>query len=564
MPRPFRLALACIVALACRAAAASPSPRPPVVVALVIDQLADWIADERWPTLPPTGGFARLTREGTRATLLYRHAVDDTAPGHAALFTGAVPRDSGIFANEVIDEKLRTKVSSLVDDKTRIVASDGPRDLPSSSLALLRVPTLADELRRQRPRATIVSLSLKDRAALFGGGRAPTAALWFDAGLGRFVTSTAVARDFPAWALPVVGPDFLRALMPRVWTPLDEKFVAAHALTPDAQPGEGALDGWTDHFPHALGAAVDPARAFRATPFADETLLALALAAVDARDPAQPMLLAVSLSANDYVGHVFGPDSWEAWDELERLDAALGRFFAALDEKLGADGWAIVLSGDHGVVTLPEAGERARPWCEKKAPDPWARPCGALGRILPDELAESLRAAARRALGDGDWIAGIADPYVYVTDAARALDRERRGKLDDAIADAARAWPGVAKVYDARRPPARCRDGDDVDTLVCRALVVGAPGEIYLLTKPGWFFDPDYVVGKGTSHGSPYRYDRAVPLVARAPGRVSPGRRLAATVTPAAFAATAARLLGIAPPQAAPVSRSIGAHDLTR
>jgi type I phosphodiesterase/nucleotide pyrophosphatase len=423
----------------------------------------------------------------------------------------------------------------------------------------LRLPTLADQLRRAQPRATIVSLSLKDRAALFGGGRAPTAALWFDASLGRFVTSTALAKSFPAWALPVVGPEFLRALMPRVWSLLDEKFVAAHAATPDAQPGEGEIDGWSASFPHALGSAVDPARVFRATPFGDETLLALALAAVDARDAQAPMLLALSLSSNDYIGHVFGPDSWEAWDELVRLDAALADFFAALDKRLGPRGWSLVLSGDHGVTTMPEAAERARPWCKSKSPDRWARACGDAGRILPDELAEHLRTAARRAVGDGDFIAGIADPYVYVSAAARALDGEQRRRLDDAIAAAARTWPGVAAVYDARKPPASCGDGDDVATLVCRSLVIGAPGEIYIVTRPGWFFDPDYVVGKGTSHGTPYLYDRAVPLVARAPGRVPAGRALATPLGPAAFAATAAHLLGVAPPPAAR-----GGRDLCR
>lgn len=549
-----------MLALGCMGARALAAPaRAPVVITLVIDQLGAWIADERWPTLPATGGFARLRREGSAATIVFPYAVNDTAPGHAALYTGATPRDSGIFGNETIDEATRTRVSSLRDLDTRIVASDGPRALPSSSLATLRLPTLADALRRAQPRATIVSLSLKDRAALFGGGRAPTAALWFDASVGRFVTSTAVAKTFPAWALPAAGPDFLRALMPRVWSPRDEKFVSAHAATPDAQPGEGEIAGWTASFPHALGSAANPGRTFRATPFADETLLALALAAVDARDAGAAMLLALSLSANDYIGHVFGPDSWEAWDELQRLDAALADFFAALDARLGAGGWALVLSADHGVTTMPEAAPRARPWCARATPDRWARACGEAGRILPDELAEHLRTAARRAIGDGDFIAGIADPYVYVTGAARALDSPRRRALDEAITAAARSWPGVAAVWDARRPPAACAAGDDVEALVCRSLVTGAPGELYIVPRPGWFFDPDYIVGKGTSHGTPYLYDRAVPLVARAPGRVPAGRSLAASLGPGAFAATAARLLGIAPPPAAR-----GARDLCR
>jgi hypothetical protein len=543
---------------------AADPPRPPVVVTLVVDQLAAWIADERWPTLPASGGFARLRHEGTWfKALVYPYAVSDTAPGHAALFTGAVPRDSGIFANETIDDETRKRVSILRDGATHVVASDGPRDLPSSSLAALRVPTLADALRAANPAATIVALSLKDRAALFGGGRSPTATVWFDASLGRWVTSSRFGGSLPAWALPACGPDFLRGQLARVWEPLDRAFVAAHALTPDAQPGESDLDGFGVAFPHALAHAADPARAFRGSPFADEALLTLALAAVDARDRAQPMLLMVSLSANDYVGHLFGPDSWEAWDELLRLDAALGRFFAGLDQRLGRDGWSALLSGDHGTTTLPEAAALARPWCvgpDRERADRWQRSCAPPGRVLPDELAEALQKVAEKALGPGDWVAGIADPYVYLAPPARALAPAARGKLDDALIAALRATPGVAGVWDARRPPARCRAADDVEGRVCRSLTTGAPGELYIALRPGWFFDPDYVVGKGTSHGSPYLYDRAVPLVVRAPGRVPAGRVVDDPVAPAAYARTAARLLGIAPPAAARDGRDLTAR----
>ena len=52
---------------------------------------------------------------------------------------------------------------------------------------------------------------------------------------------------------------------------------------------------------------------------------------------------------------MWGPDSWEAWDELVRLDQQLGRFFASLDEVVGPDGWVALLSGDHGITTMPEA-----------------------------------------------------------------------------------------------------------------------------------------------------------------------------------------------------------------
>jgi hypothetical protein len=560
-----------LVALLAASPIAQAAPRrPAVVVTLVVDQLAAWIVSDRMALLPPTGGFARLRREGTYArAMAMEHAVSDTAPGHAALFTGAPAGRSGVFANEIVVDVAagsssnageHERASVLRDPAAHVIASDGPREVVSSSLAALKVPTLADALRAAEPQATIVALSLKDRAALFGGGRHPSASIWYDASLGRFVTSSAVAENFPRWALPIVGPDFLRALVPKVWALDGDElaFVRGHAAQKDDNDGEGELPGDRTTFPHALAAALDPGNAFRATPFADDVLLELGLAAVDARNREATMLLAISLSANDYIAHVYGPDSWEAWSELWRLDAALARFFAALDERVGADGWALVLAADHGTTTLPEAAPLfdARPWCKPGAPrDRFARACESAGRVLPEALGEVLRAAAERTLGPGDWIAGVADPYVFLTPAARALDGEKRRALDDALTFALRSTPGVAMVFDTRhRPPAwekSCPRDDAPASLVCRALPPSVPAELYVVLQPGWFFDPNYIVGKGTSHGSPYFYDRAVPFFARAPGRVAKGRIIEKTISAASYARTAAAVLSIAPPPAA-------------
>ena len=74
---------------------------------------------------------------------------------------------------------------------------------------------------------------------------------------------------------------------------------------------------WGSTFPHDVAGASAPSNAFRATPFADDALFALALASIDATKDAapgkDPRFLALSLSANDYVGHMFGPDAWESW-----------------------------------------------------------------------------------------------------------------------------------------------------------------------------------------------------------------------------------------------------------
>lgn len=538
-------------------------PRPPVVVAIVVDQLAAWVARERWHELPKTGGFARLRAEGTWVIeARHGHAATDTAPGHSMLFTGQPPTDTGIFANEVLDGKSR--VSILKDSSTRMIGSRGPLDGAGSSLRRLRVDTIADRLKKKNPDALVIGVSLKDRGALFGCGRKPDGCLWFDTGLDGFVTSTAFSGTFPAWAIEAASPEATARVREKPWEPLNPTWLKAHASTPDDQPGEGDWYGFGKVFPHVFTNSTKPASSFRASPAGDERVLGVASAALHHEKFGRvPTLLTISLSSNDYVGHVFGPDSWEAWDHLARLDQALALFFQLLDAKLGANRYAVVLSADHGVTPMPETYDvaTARGWCKLNTPDRWRRSCVKGGRLLMDPMAADLEAAAIKALGKGKWVAGIADPYVFLTPAGRELPPARRKKLHDALSEAAGKNACVERVIDARARPEVCPaiEDESIDGLLCRSMPRNAELEFYVLPKVGCFFDSDYVVGFGTSHGTPYPYDRAVPVLARAPGKIKAGALIDPPTTTEVYAATLAALLEIEPPP-----RSSGARPLTQ
>jgi hypothetical protein len=549
---------------ACRAPAPrSPSaaaPGPRVLITIVVDQMAAWMADERWPALPPDGGFARLRREGLWVhQLRYQHAATDTAPGHAALYSGASPRATGIFANETLgpDGKRR---SILLDEATRLVDVAGAvGDRPGSSLARLRVETLADALVAQAPGAQVYSLSLKDRGTLIASGRHPTVALWFDVPSDSFVTSTAFPAP-PAWAARVADHAAVLAARGGGWTldDADRVWLAAHAETADDQAGEGDLLGLGRTFPHAIGSA----KAMRATPVGDRILFALAraaLAELAARPRAAPALLALSLSSNDYVNHVFGPQSWEAWAELRELDRRLATLLDDADRALGPHGYAVLLTSDHGGGAMPEidpklAHAECRP--NEKAPNPFQRRCAARQRLLPATVVSNLETALVTALGPGPWIAGFAEPLVYLTPKGRALEGTERATLAAAAKRALQPL-GVRDVIDAHASTSPCAqvemafDANATDVHLCRAIDPTGPGDLYLLVARGVFFDPDVVVGFGTNHGSPYLYDRAVPLLVRAPGRVAAGRASDAPVSAATFTRTAAALLGIRPPASA-------------
>ena len=63
--------------------------------------------------------------------------------------------------------------------------------------------------------------------------------------------------------------------------------------------------------------------------------------------------LSVSLSATDYVGHIFGASSLESEDNILQLDRALADLFAYIDREIGLDNTLIVLSADHGAPEAP-------------------------------------------------------------------------------------------------------------------------------------------------------------------------------------------------------------------
>jgi hypothetical protein len=543
--------------------AAVPKAHAPIVVAIVVDQLSAWVAASRWPELPKDGGFARLRREGTWVkNMRYPYAVTDTAPGHASLQTGKVPAESGIVGNDLPDGA-GGRASILRDEATHPVAANGVHAAIGSSAARLRVDTVADRLRAAHPDAFVVSISVKDRGAILPGGKHPTHTLWFDAALDSFVTSTAFTKTYPRWAIGVGDTAAVVTARKLPWELSDPAWVAAHAAGPDAQPGEGDLDGLGTTFPHVARTAA----AFRTTPASDAMILELARAAMDAEyNPSKPTLLLLSMSASDLTGHVFGPDSWEAWDHLRKLDARLALLLDELDQRIGSS-VPVLLAADHGNLSMPEISPaRAGVSCPTPGraappPDPWGRPCTTGVRIEPTALQNELVAASKRALGEGAWISGIADPYVFLTPAARALPSDRRVLLDKAIrATFDKHTDGISEVLDARLLAERCpsvlasakgvpdraRVGEDVLTLVCRSWApLGGAGDFYIVPRIGSIFDGEVVTGKGASHGSPNLYDRTVSMLVRAPGLVDAGAVVEAPVDFSVFAALEAALVGL-------------------
>jgi hypothetical protein len=211
-----------------------------------------------------------------------------------------------------------------------------------------------------------------------------------------------------------------------------------------------------------------------------------------------------------------------------------------------------VLAADHGTVPMPEATPTLtmRDACAKGLADPWERPCKPGGRIDPEALGRDLQKVAEKALGaKGPWVRGVSDPFVYLMPEALALPAARKKQLLGALEADLRARKGVAYVTETEGltscPPIA---DESLPALVCRSAPSRKDALIAVIPKPGFFFDPLYTPEHGTSHGTPYLYDRTVPLFVRAPGRIEGGKVLEGPLPFSAFARTATKLLGVPAP----------------
>ncbi|MBW2188771.1 MAG: alkaline phosphatase family protein [Deltaproteobacteria bacterium] len=467
------------------------SPAPPsqatvaprLVVLIVIDQLGSWVLDQQLRLLPSGSAIRRAYEDGASHIAEFPYASTQTAPGHASLGTGVTPAVHGVVANAVYSPGRGSK--KTVDDGKHAVLGNPDRFVSPTQL---RAETVGDVLHRQSGgKARIVGISIKGRSAVLPVGQKPDIAVFYDAVAHAMTTSTYYApkRRLPEWLRDFRKANPVGPLL-QTWEPVDPVALEKH-LGPDASPGE-----MYPTFPHDPRNAPDPWYAFAGTPESSEYLMAAAYAVVKAEQMGiddVPDFLVLGVSGTDIVGHVWGARSWEYADNLRRMDRALTHFVRLLEARGPV---AFVLTADHGVAELPE---RAR--AEGRAG----------GRLSGAALTSAAELAADAALGGGDWIAGYVPPLFSYTDAGKARHKDLTRALRKAMPDI----EGVKVVYDARDPAKLRSSNSKLERLVGASLPDDPPGDLYLVTEPGWF-DALSEQG-GTNHGTPWDYDRRVPVL---------------------------------------------------
>jgi predicted AlkP superfamily pyrophosphatase or phosphodiesterase len=457
--------------------------RPRLVVFITVDQFrADY--PDRWSS-QLGGGLKRLATHGAFFTNAFQdHGVTETAPGHSVTMSGRFPRSTGILRNS----------AGVEDPQAPLVTS---RD-PGASPFRFRGSTLIDWIRSRDPRSRALSVSRKDRGAILPLGRAKQNVFWYATSTGEFTTSRYYADSLPDWVKRINARQFAQRHAGASWTLLRS---SGDYAEPDSEPLENR--GRNITFPHVLPSAADSAAAdLPYTPWMDELTVATALEGLQAlglgRGP-QTDVLAVSLSATDYIGHRYGPDSREQHDNVLRLDRTLGVFIDSLYKLRDSSTIVFALTADHGVTSFPALTARRT-----------HRPAPAAYDLRP--AARQLRAMLRDARVDTTAIR-LDGPLVYVDRGAFLDATVDADSVLRRFAEVVRHAPGIARV-DRVRDLSRA---DTVNDVVARRWVHMIPPDSpveYVITP----VEGSYPVGATMAeHGLPYDDDAHVPVILYGP-----------------------------------------------
>ena len=473
-----------------------PAPgRPKLVVLVVIDQLRyDYLT--RFDDLFK-GGFRRLLDDGavfTNAKL--QHAITLTSPGHATISTGRHPATHGVTANNRYDPKYGKRVGAVYDPSEQAVGGTGS----TSSPRILEASALGDRLKAAHPEAKVVAVASKDRSAILLAGKKADGAYWLSVDCGCLVTSSYYQTEAPRWLAAFNVRQLADSFYGETWKPFlqDRSLYERYARKDDFSGEKYGLD---TTFPHRLRGN-PPDQEFyydlMNSALGDEIVLAAALAAIEGHelgDDDAPDLLALSFAGVDRVGHDFGPFSQEAMDQILRLDYVLGRLFDELDERIGLRQTAIALTADHGVLPLVEhlalQGERAKRFPKNLIPDAVNR---AINKKHPDA---------------GEAVAYFDPPHIFF-DLKRleslGVSREEAEELGrQAILETGY----VEKVYRHSDLQGEAY-GDAIEKLYRNSFYPPRSQHLIVQIKKHHYVDR---AQGSTGHGSPYDYDRHVPIM---------------------------------------------------
>lgn len=521
--------------------------RPKLAVLVVFDQMrGDY--PQKWRELFSSGGFARVEKEGVWFTNChYPYANTMTAAGHASMVTGCPPAEHGIVANSWYDRSKRDSLAAISDDEFPIVTTTGVGKSGAAPTRRLQ-QSIGDALMEQtNGKAKVVSISIKDRAAILMAALRSLLCLWVDSNTGQAITSRFYTGELPTWVRKYNQQKPADALFGKTWSRLRADLDYKKFSGEDDFPYEGVGIKQGRTFPHDLtGGLKEPGpkfyNAMANSPYGNELILNLAREAILREKLGQddtPDLLCLGFSSNDYVGHCWGPDSQEVLDMTLRSDLILESLLQFLDQEIGRGEYVVVVCSDHGVCPLPEFRKAA------------GKNGG--GRIAPKSLTSGAQKFLNDTFGKGKdhpWIEDVSSGMIYLNQGTLKEMNLESAEVEKALCDWFSKQEGIQACFSRSEMLTSRSFADPVKQMVRNSFHPQNSGDVLPVLEPYYLLSDPLTPGKTgsytTTHGTPHDYDTHVPLMVFG-AVLKPGQR-DDRVTPLAVAPILAEALSIRPP----------------
>ncbi len=490
---------------------------PKLILQITVDQLRGDLPEKYMKNMGE-GGFRYLKKQGVwYSNAHYGHANTETVVGHTSLATGADPAQHGMVSNVWFDRqtgKLAYNIedqrypilsknadvdeSTEVDSSQRLASSDG------RSPANILVTTFSDELSlTTNAQAKIFAVSVKDRGAVTLAGHNGKA-FWFSKSSGEFITSSYYYDAYPEWVTHWNQKKKNQAYKNKSWSLLHKQSTYLYGKE-DKASGEVDIAGFGTTFPHKYGSSDNKYfnNFLTFSPAGDELTLDFAKTIISAEQLGQDNVtdfLAISFSSTDYVGHIFGPSSLEAEDNLLRLDRTLANLFAYIDKHIGLDNTLIVLSADHGGPETPAHLKKFGIESGYVSPDKWDK-APAVTRL-------------KKQFGIGKkLIQAFFPPYLYLDHDLIKKKGLQLSKVEQAVAKELMGIKGVALAVSS----SALENNQLPDTFLNRAALRSyhnkRSGDILILFQPHYFINDFEGEIMAVNHGGPWNYDTFVPVI---------------------------------------------------
>ncbi len=506
---------------------------PKLVVGIVIEQMRyDYFA--RFGKNFDDDGFKKIIKEGIFCkNTQFDCIINQTASGYATIATGCYPNAHGIIADEWYDRRKKNLISCTADKRQRAVGSSSEKG--NCSPRLLVAPTLADELKMAtNGRSRVVSISMRENAAILSGGKKPDGAFWFDDRSGRWITSDYYMKSLPAWVNDFNAENIPSISLTKEWTLLLSPDKYADCL-PDENPYEKGYLGLLKKFPHDLQNLNRRTREFSIfaqTPQANAFTKDFAIAAIESENLGKddtPDLLMVSFSTAGYLADAFPPNSVEIADVFYRLDQNIAALVQYLEKNIGKENFLLYITSDHGVDYSYEYLKENN------------YPTGKFNYKVTNSLLVSL---LKNVHGRGDYVKFYTNSQFYLN---RNFIEEKKKSLkhfQEISAEFIADFQAVSEVMPSFRLEQNYYP-EGIYRKMKNSYYPKRSGDLFINLHPGWKEDLD---GK-TSYSNGYEALTHVPLLWYG-WRIKP-KRIARKIEPIDIAPTISNILGITAPAAA-------------